>query len=80
VASKYDFKGPGVTKPHPRKNWFNPDAHPVHGPDVGRGWGAGSVPSGPATEGSGRSPLLLFGLIGVVVLVAVVLLVVFVLL
>jgi hypothetical protein len=26
----YDFKGPGVTRPHPRKNWINRDAHQTH--------------------------------------------------
>ena len=30
MDSDYDFKGPGVNKPHPRKNWVNPDAHQVH--------------------------------------------------
>jgi len=25
----YDFKGPGVARPHPKKNWVNPDAKQV---------------------------------------------------
>jgi len=25
----YDFKGPGVSRPHPKKNWVNPDAKQV---------------------------------------------------
>ena len=30
MATEYDFAGPGVEKPHPRKNWVNPDAKQVH--------------------------------------------------
>ncbi len=30
MASEYDFGGPGVVKPHPKKNWVNPDAKQVH--------------------------------------------------
>lgn len=32
----YDYQGPGVTRPHPRKGWVNPDATPVVGPDAQR--------------------------------------------
>ena len=30
MATKYDFQGPGVARPHPKKNWVNPDAKQVH--------------------------------------------------
>jgi hypothetical protein len=56
VASEYDFQGPGVDKPHPRKNWVNPDAKQVHfasneSPKAARGGG---------TEKSGRGILRFF--------------------
>ena len=57
MASEHDFQGPGVVKPHPKKNWVNPDAHPVYGPDAGRARGGSSrrpaAPSGPTPDGPG---------------------------
>jgi len=72
VASDYKFGGPGVEKPHPRKNWVNPDAHPVFGPDAGRPRRSASprpaAPSGPTGDRPGRSPLrLVAGLLGLIV-------------
>jgi len=50
VASDFDFQGPGVVKPHPKKNWVNPDARQVAFPS-----GASRRRSGPSRERSGPS-------------------------
>ena len=63
MASDHEFGGPGVTKPHPKKNWVNPDAKQVHfasneAPKKARGAGkergAGKA-RGAGKERSGRS-------------------------
>ena len=51
MATEYDFQGPGVEKPHPRKNWVNPDAKQVHfasneSPKAARGAGKEKKSSG----------------------------------
>jgi len=79
VASDFDFQGPGVFKPHPKKNWVNPDAKQVHwagderprrGPSRPSGPGG---PGGPSKERGGRSPLkLLACLVGLIILVAII--------
>ena len=79
MASDHEFGGPGVTKPHPKKNWVNPNAKQVHfasGEKRRSGPSRPSGPSEPSTARSGRSPLrLLIGLLAlVVVLVAIALL------
>ena len=57
MASDYDFGGPGVTKPHPKKNWVNPNARQVAFPSgqSRRKSGPSREPSGPSPEPSGRS-------------------------
>jgi len=78
VASDFDFQGPGVFKPHPKKNWVNPDAKQVHWagderPRRASGPSRPSGPSGPSKERGGRSPLkLLAGLVGLIILVAII--------
>ena len=69
MASEYDFQGPGVETPHPKKNWVNPDAKQVH-------FASGDQPRaarGASPARSGRSPMrLIAGLLGLVVLLAVI--------
>jgi len=82
VASDFDFQGPGVFKPHPKKNWVNPDAKQVHwagderprrGPSRPSGPSGPGGPGGPSKERGGRSPLkLLAGLVGLIILVAII--------
>ena len=74
----YDYKGPGVSRPHPEKGWVNPDARPVFGPDARRrpprrpspeadDLGGGGGGGGGRSAGGGRSVLQLaaavFGLV-----------------
>lgn len=52
----YEYKGPGVTKPHPRKGHFNPEARPVTSAPRGEP----RLGSGDSGGGRGRSPVQLF--------------------
>ena len=73
MASDFDFQGPGVFKPHPKKNWVNPDAKQVHWAGDERPRRGPSRPSGPSKERGGRSPLkLLACLVGLIILVAII--------
>ena len=55
MPKDYDYKGPGVTRPHPKKKWVNPDAIPVTGPSAGKPWGsAGGRGAPPPVEDPGR--------------------------
>ncbi len=80
MASDFEFKGPGVDRPHPKKNWVNPDARQVafasgaskrrSGPSREPS-GTSREPSGPSQDRSGRSPLQLFAaLMGLAFLLA----------